>query len=204
MSKKFLAFNLFGAAMLIGGMILLVVIIRARAVNIISTPAAPTHVVTTPAANTSAPQTPTITPTIGYVTGMPTRISIPSLGINLAVVPGYYDASSGSWTLTTDKAQFATPTAQPNNAGGNTFIYGHARNNIFGALPKIKAGATAVVTTANGHQFYYRLSSTRVVNPTDSGQVFNYQGKPVLTLQTCVGLLYQNRELLTFNLEEVV
>jgi LPXTG-site transpeptidase (sortase) family protein len=205
MSKKYLFSSLFGAAMLIGGTVLLIVIMRTRAVNIISAPPVPTHVATTPTAGvaTSTAPTPTVAPAQGFISGSPTRISIPSLNMSLSVIPGYYDASSDSWTLTNDKVQFATPTALPNNAGGNTFLYGHARSNIFGVLPKIQAGAIAIVSTSNGHRFYYRLNSTRVVDPSNSAPVFNYQGKPILTLQTCVGLLYQSRELLTFDLQEV-
>jgi len=202
MSRKSFVLNMFGAAFVIGGALLLVTIIRNRAVNIVSTPVRPQTVAASPTATyatTAAAAQPQ-----GYITGVPTSLSIPSLNINLAVIPGYYDANSQAWTLTTDKVQFATPTAQPNNAAGNTFLYGHARTNVFGSLPKIRAGAQAVVTTSNGHTFYYTLSSTRVVDPSDSDSVFNYQGKPILTLQTCVGLLYQNRELLTFNLEQVV
>jgi LPXTG-site transpeptidase (sortase) family protein len=199
MSKKLLALNLAGATLLVGGAVMLVLIMRSRAVNIISAPAASTSSVVMPAATQLASSTDQ-----NMVSGMPTKVQIPSLGIDLPVIPGYYDAKTGEWTLTTNKVQFATPTAQPNNIGGNTFLYGHARTNIFGSLPKIKAGAQAIVQTDNGHTFYYRLSSTRVVSPADSDSIFKYQGKPILTLQTCVGLLYQNRELLTFNLEQVV
>jgi len=205
MSKKFIIVNTLGAALLIGGAVLLVSIIRSRAVNIISTPNKPQTATVSPTAvqTQSLNATPEAQPQ-GYVSGNPTRISVPSLNINLAVTPGYYDPETQQWTLTTNKVQFAAMTAQPNNLSGNTFMYGHARTNIFGALPKIKAGAQAVVTTSNGHTFYYTLSSTRVVDPADSDSVFNYQGKPILTLQTCVGLLYQNRELLTFSLDRVV
>lgn len=165
---------------------------RQRAVNVVSTPP---HIALNmqPADGVQ-----------GYITGMPVSINIPSLSIALPVIPGYYDKPTQAWTLTTTKAQFATPTAQPNNQGGNTFIYGHARSNIFGKLPRIQAGAVAIVTTDNGHRFYYSLSRTQVVGPSNSKVVLDYTGKPILTLQTCVGLLYQNRELLTFDLERVV
>jgi LPXTG-site transpeptidase (sortase) family protein len=201
MSKKFLLLNGVGICSLAVGLVLLVIIMRARAVNIISTLSHPAEtavqqIITQTQSTNSAPQS--------SITGMPTKLSVPSLGIDIAVIPGYYDVSSQTWTLTTNKAQFATPSTQPNDQSGNTFIYGHARTNIFGALPKIRAGAQAVVTTSNGHAFYYSLSQTRVVDPTDSNAVFGYTGKPILTLQTCVGLLYQSRELLTFNLERAV
>ncbi|HEY4161020.1 MAG TPA: sortase, partial [Candidatus Saccharimonadales bacterium] len=116
---------------------------------------------------------------------------------------GYYDPATGEWTLTKTNVQFATMTVQPNDQAGNTFIYGHALSNLFGSLPKLQSGAVAIVKTSNGHAFYYTLNSTKVVSPDDTSAVLGYTGKPILTLQTCVGLLYQSRELLTFNLERV-
>jgi len=206
MSKKTLIINLAGVSLLIAGAVLLVAIIRSRAVNIVSTPPAhhvaastPTQtqpVVTTPVATTD--QTPQ-----GYITGTPVRINIPSVGINLPVTPGYYDPTTGEWTLTTDKVQFATITSAPNNRSGNTIMYGPARSNIFGSLPKLRAGALAIVTTSNGHRYYYTLGSTQVVDPQNANAAIGGSDKPILTLQTCVGLLYQSRELLTFNLVRV-
>jgi LPXTG-site transpeptidase (sortase) family protein len=205
MTKKTLFINLVGVSLVIAGAVLLIAIIRSRAVNIVSTP--PAHhaaAVTTPtqAQSTTAVSTPDHAPQ-GYITGTPVRINIPSVGIDLPVIPGYYDATSQEWTLTTDKAQFATVTSAPNNQGGNTFIYGHARRNIFGSLPKLRAGAVAIVTTSNGHRFYYTLGSTQIVDPQNANAAIGDSSKPILTLQTCVGLLYQSRELLTFNLARV-
>jgi hypothetical protein len=36
--------------------------------------------------------------------------------------------------------------------------------------------------------------------PTDA-TLFEYKGKPILTIQTCSGVWYQNRQLFTFDLE---
>jgi LPXTG-site transpeptidase (sortase) family protein len=204
MAKKSIFATIFGAGLLLAGGILLAVIMREQAVNIVTTPpnlSANTvaSTATTPVASTLEQQT-----SEGYVSGTPTSLNIPSLNMYLPVVPGYYDKTAQTWTLTTTKVQFATTSSLPNNQSGNTFIYGHARNNLFGSLPKIRAGAEAIVATSNGHHFFYTLGTTKVVDPSDYGAVFGYQGKPVLMLQTCVGLLYQSREILTFNLEKVV
>ena len=202
MQKKLISFLALGAGLIVAGAVLLVVTIRNHAVNIVSAPSqhSPVAMVPAPApavqASAPAPQ--------GYITGTPTGISIPSLGLNLPVIPGYFDASTQEWTLTTTKVQFATPSTPPNNRSGNTFMYGHARRNIFGSLPKLQSGDVAIVTTDNGHKFYYTLASTQVVDPTDAAAALHDSDKPTLTLQTCVGLLYQSRELLTFNLQRVV
>jgi len=137
------------------------------------------------------------------VSGEPSELIIPSLGIDLQVTPGVYDAKTGKWTLTTDKVQYAVMTPQPNNQGGNTFMYGHYRRGVFATLHNIQPGSTAVVKTANGKTFTYKLDHVNVVTPEDSAGIFNYQGKPILTIQTCTGVFFQNRQLFTFNLEGV-
>lgn len=133
------------------------------------------------------------------VSGQPTRIDIPSVGISVEVEPGYYDKTSQTWTLSESKAQYATITPEPNDANGNTFIYGHNRWEVFYKLLKIKQGEQAVITTANNHKFVYKMVSRHDIKPTDSS-LFKYQGPPILTLQTCSGFWYQNRSLFVFNL----
>lgn len=132
------------------------------------------------------------------ITGHPVAISVPSVNINIPVIDGYYNQKTRDWTLSLDKAQFATPTAQPNNIAGNTFIYGHFRWGVFYTLPKIQPGAEATITTDNGYKFTYRFYSTYATQPTDSS-VLHYQGPPMLTLQTCSGSYYQNRQMYLFS-----
>jgi len=138
----------------------------------------------------------------GDPAGRPVRIVIPALKISVPIVNGYYDEKKG-WTLTNDSAQFATITPEPNEKGGNTFIYGHNQTPIFGHLPKIKAGQEAMIFTDSGHRFTYTFVSARETSPYDNS-LFLYEGAPILTLQTCSGIFSQNRELFTFVLKEAV
>lgn len=132
------------------------------------------------------------------ITGNPVGINIPSVGINIPVINGYYYPNTKTWTLSLDKAQFATPTAKPNNLTGNTFIYGHYRVGVFYTLPRIQPGAEAQITTDNGYVFTYRFYRTYATQPTDNS-VLTYQGPPMLTLQTCSGTWYQNRQMYLFS-----
>lgn len=134
--------------------------------------------------------------------GQPVRIEVPSVGISVDIAPGYYDKKSQTWTLSNSKAHYATITAESNDSNGNTFIYGHNRPEVFSKLLGIKTGQEAIVTTANNHRFTYKLTSQRVTQPTDDS-LFHYQGPPILTLQTCSGLWYQNRSLFVFDLVKV-
>lgn len=142
-------------------------------------------------------------PKSDYIQGQPSELILPSLDISLPVISGVYNPQTKQWTLSLDKVQYAAMTPPPNNATGNTFIYGHYRKGVLASLHTIQMGALAVVKTQNGHSFYYQLSSVRTTNPEDSS-VFNYQGAPILTIQTCTGLFYQQRQLFTFNLIRVV
>jgi len=132
------------------------------------------------------------------VSGVPVHITIPSVGIDLQVIPGYYNKNDGSWTLSLNNAQWGTMTAKPNNTEGDTFIYAHYRVHVFYSLPKVVPGDQAIITTDNGHTFTYTFISSTITSPDDT-RLFNYQGKPILILQTCTGAWYQNRQLFVFN-----
>ena len=183
-----------GSLVLIGaGCITIAWIIHAQATNLaIAPPNTGTHT-SSAAAQPAATQA-------SVISGEPVQIEIPSLQITLPIVPGTYNARTQQWTLTLNKVQYASMTPQPNTLSGNTFLYGHYRANVFATLHTIHAHAQAVLTTSNGHTFYYQLYAITVVSPTDSKAVFDYSGPPILTVQTCTGLFFQNRQLFTFNL----
>lgn len=134
------------------------------------------------------------------IKGTPRRLTVPSLGIDVTVVDGSYDARTGHWTLSEDTAFYATPTNLINSDSGNTFIYGHNSQKIFGKLLHIQAGAEVTVTTDNGYNFTYLFTSTEAVKPTDV-YALEYSGKPRLTLQTCSGLWNQTRQMFYFKLQ---
>lgn len=136
------------------------------------------------------------------ITGKPVSLAIPSLQMNLDVIDGTYNKQTGEWTLTTDKAQFALLSVQPNNETGNTLIYGHYRPEVFAYLHLIKPGAQATVTTDNGYRFTYTYQSTQAVDPTDTS-IFTYTGIPRLTIQTCSGAFFQHRQMYYFRYDGV-
>lgn len=141
-------------------------------------------------------------PNVPLVTGFPVSISIPgsrpALNINVGIIPGYYNKNTNGWTLSDTDAQFATISTQPNNISGNTFIYGHYRPNVFAYLHLITPGTIATITTNNGYQFNYKFVTTYAVSPTDTS-VLSYSGDPVLTIQTCSGSFFQNRQMFIFS-----
>jgi LPXTG-site transpeptidase (sortase) family protein len=136
------------------------------------------------------------------ISGTPVHITVPSVSIDLNVIPGYYYPSTQTWTLSSTNAQYAVMTAKANNKQGDTFIYGHALMNVFGRLPKVKVGDQVFITTDSGHTFTYTFQSSSITTPGDTS-LFDYKGKPVLILQTCTGTQFQNRQLFVFNLSKV-
>lgn len=137
-----------------------------------------------------------------YISDKPTQVIVPNVGIDLKVTPGYYNSKTNSWNLSLDKAQWAVMTREPNDKSGLTFIYAHYRKGVFYTLPKIKLGEVAKVITENGYTFTYRFRDSSVVPPQDTS-IFNYQGKPILILQTCTGVRFENRQLFVFDLIRV-
>lgn len=131
--------------------------------------------------------------------GYPVRIEVVEADINVSVAKGYYNKQTGKWTLSKNNAHYAVMTSRPNSAGGNTFIYGHNRSNVFARLLKIKPGTVAYVTTDNNQRFVYKMTRSFTTNPQDSS-ILNYKGAPILTLQTCSGANFQNRTLFVFEL----
>lgn len=156
------------------------------------------HTASTTATTVAAPHASAPTVTSGH----PTHIGVPSLGISLDIIDGRYNAADGSWTLSDTQAMFGTMTPEPNDTTGNTFIYGHATNRVFGKLPQLKIGSEIAVHTSNGLCFVYTLRSSVIVPPTETSVLAATQ-KPTLTLQTCTGLWSENRHIFTFDFTRV-
>ncbi len=139
-----------------------------------------------------------IKPPIPYAVGQPIKLDVPSVGVSLPIVDGSYDKVSNTWTLSRDKVQFDTASKRPNSREGNTFMYGHATDWVFGPLLRLQPGAEAIVTT-DKYIITYELTSHEVVDPTNIG-VLSYTGPSRLMLQTCTGpTLSEFRQLFYFS-----
>lgn len=144
------------------------------------------------------------TPEKPIISGLPVRIVVPRLGIDLRVMKGEYNPEDKSWTLVDGRieAYYAMPSVMANDFGGNTFIYGHKNRFVFGALEKLAPGDVAHVYTENNLVFTYTFLSSQEMTP-DQTSIFDYEGPPQLTLQTCTGNWYELRRLSIFKFESV-
>lgn len=128
---------------------------------------------------------------------VPVELQIDSIGLNLPVEKGYYNKNTKQWNISTTAAFWSVMTSKPNNKEGVTFIYGHNRSSVFSSLGRMEEGTTAKVTTEDGKIYTYRLKYNFTTNPED-GSILNYQGLPILALQTCSGATFQNRTIYVF------
>jgi LPXTG-site transpeptidase (sortase) family protein len=135
--------------------------------------------------------------------GMPNRLVLPSLNIDMPVKRGSFNANSGAWTLSDNEIFYADTSVPANETNGTTLIYGHARWGVFGVLPDVQPGAKLEVYVDTGYKFVYHYASAREVIPTDTS-VFTEQGRPMLVLQTCTGPWDNRRALYMFTFTKVV
>lgn len=139
------------------------------------------------------------------IQGSPSRIIIPSVSLDIKVVPGTYDSRQQTWSVSDVAANFATNTYKPNNKAGTTLIYGHDRQALFHKIKQLKKGDTVTVYTDGGYIFTYQYDegSSRDLQPHDTTIFSNLNSnRPKLLLLTCDGLWSQHRWVVSFSLKE--
>lgn len=136
--------------------------------------------------------------------GHPLNFTVERLDINLPVRDGTYDSRTNEWTLSTDAVYFATLTMEPNEASGNTFIYGHNQPQVIGPMKDIVVGDIVSLKTSNGHTFRYTYSHDSIVAPTFTDILRQDPKTPQLTVMTCEGIWSETRRAMYFNLVEVL
>lgn len=147
---------------------------------------------------------------LDVVSGIPDRIVIPDSSydgtvVDLPIDPGYYNASTATWTLSGYRAQFAMTSSLANNFGGETYIYGHNNDYVFGALRHVTpvVGSTALLYTTNGHIFSYTFVEASSIAP-DMTSVLEYNGPPIMVIQTCTGSFNEVRTLYYYNFQSLI
>ena len=146
------------------------------------------------APTTTAPPTAAAVPTtVPSVPGVPTRISIPSLGVD-APVAAVGLARNGSMDVPkATEAGWYQYGPRPGEGGGSAVIAAHVDYNgvrgVFFDLRALATGAEVLVADTSGATHRYVVSQRFQVDKTrlrDNG-VFRADGPAVLTLITCGG-----------------
>ena len=114
------------------------------------------------------------------------------------VIPGLIDQPleqqryrDGRWTVSEDKGSYLAQSAKPGGPG-NTILYGHNRQEVFGRLTKVTGGEPIIITTEDGRERRYRIEWFRKVNQSEV-QVLAPTDTEVLTIYTCAGWLDAER-----------
>jgi len=135
-------------------------------------------------------------------TGVPYKVIVPSLNVDLSVKQGNYNTQDQSWTLDSKNAFFADLSSPVNDQEGTSLIYGHNLPQVFAPLKNISNNAELVVLTENGYTFTYQYVNASIVTPEDVA-IFSATSGPTMTLQTCSGDWDQTRTMYSFALKSV-
>lgn len=119
----------------------------------------------------------------------PERITISDLGIDLPV----YKATikNNVWPTTDIGASYLTSSPLPGEKG-NSVIYGHNWESLFGKLRNAKAGQQVVITYPDNTKKVFVIEYTSIVSP-DEASILAPSKDSRITLYTCTGLFDSER-----------
>lgn len=119
----------------------------------------------------------------------PIRIAIPAVGINL---PIFISAVVNNVWQTTDLgASYLTSSPLPGNKG-NSIVYAHNWESLFGPLQNAKVGQEVIITYPNGTKKTFVIAYTSIVSP-DQSTILAPSNDERITLYTCTGLFDSHR-----------
>jgi hypothetical protein len=128
---------------------------------------------------------------------VPTRIQVPTLGIDAAVQPSDIDTRMGVLGVPSNihRTGWWKDGAVPADKTGTVLIAGHVDSAAAGAgaffplkTSAVHAGQTVVVSTQDGKQYRYRITSVqRMPKPKLPTGIFTQNGSRKLVLVTCGG-----------------
>ncbi len=119
----------------------------------------------------------------------PSKITIPTLSLQLPVEPTLIKNST--WPTSQTGVSFLENSGKL-GSGGNLIFYGHNWKNLLGNLHKVKVGENIVLHGQNGQDFTYAISHIATVAATDVSILADTSDERI-TLYTCIGFLDQKR-----------
>lgn len=119
---------------------------------------------------------------------IPVRIIIPKLSIDIPVTES--KVVDGYWELSDDSASFGLGSAFPGDLG-NSVIFAHAREKLFGPLKRISLKDNIHILTKR-HYFSYEVTEVKAVYPNQIEVVAPTVDERI-TLFTCSGFLDNQR-----------
>jgi LPXTG-site transpeptidase (sortase) family protein len=120
---------------------------------------------------------------------LPTKIMIPSIGVDLPIDLG--EIKNGVWQISYNNPTFLNTSARP-GTGGNIVIYGHNKKIIFGNLPYLGIGQKIFIKTVSGKIYTYIAYQKDFVG-SDRVDLVSPTKKEELTIYTCWGIFDTQR-----------
>lgn len=120
---------------------------------------------------------------------LPSRLVIPSVGIDLPVIPS--EIKEGQWETTDKGVSFLKSGIIPGERG-NSIMYGHNWESLLGPLIGIKAGDTMTVVFTSGEKKTFVVAGIMTVTP-DQTHILNETSDRRITLYTCTGFMDSKR-----------
>lgn len=128
----------------------------------------------------------------------PTRITIPSIGIDLPIILS--EIKGNVWDTTSLGVSYLISSPLPGEKG-NSIMYGHNWKSLLGGLSGIKPGELITVHFGKSKSISYKVHFVSTVTP-DETHVFGDVGDHRLTLYTCTGFLDSKRLVVTAIMEK--
>lgn len=118
----------------------------------------------------------------------PKRILIPKIGLEQSIEDG--KITDGQWNISESGVSFMVGSCTPGNSC-NIVIYGHAKEQFFGPLKKIKIGDSITILTET-KWYLYKVNEIKDVSP-EQVSVIGPTLEETLTLFTCTAFLDSKR-----------
>lgn len=128
-----------------------------------------------------------------YTNAMPTRISIPTIFVDLPIIPS--KIVRGEWEESTIGVSYIAKSPVPGEIG-NSILYGHNWPTLLGELPKIKPGDKITVTYQHEKPRTFTVQFINIVSPNTTSVLMPTTDRRI-TLYTCTGFLDSKRLVVT-------
>lgn len=126
----------------------------------------------------------------------PVTVRIPSLSIDLPVHTATIE--KGKWPASPTGIMHLSSSPIPGE-WGNSILYGHNWQNLFGPMKKIQKGDLVEVELSSGETRMFEVVMTDTVTP-DQTHILSQSEDARLTLYTCTGFLDRKRFVVTARL----
>lgn len=128
-----------------------------------------------------------------YADAMPTKITIPSISVDLPIVPS--KISKGVWEVSTIGVSYIAKSPIPGDIG-NSILYAHNWPTLLGNLAKVRPGDKITISYQHGKPKIFTVQFINTVSPESSSVLFPTTDRRI-TLYTCTGFLDSKRLIVT-------